>query len=43
MAHLIDRHAVVRANTELMLSMVWCAFAVCAFGALLYDVARWLN
>jgi hypothetical protein len=43
MPHLIDRHVLRRANTVLLLSMVWAGLAACAVGALLYDIAYWLS
>ncbi len=39
MAHLVDRHFVERANTVLLLSVLWGAFAACVIGALVYDLA----
>jgi hypothetical protein len=43
MPHLVDRHVVQRANTVLLLSMVWAGFAACAIGAMLYDISYWLS
>jgi len=43
MAHLVDKHFVQRANTALMLSILWGGLAACMFGALAYDIAHWLN
>jgi hypothetical protein len=43
MPYLIDRHLVQRANTLLLLSMVWAGLAACAIGATLYDLSRWLS
>jgi hypothetical protein len=43
MPHLIDRHVLQRANTVLLLSMVWAGLAACAVGAILYDIAYWLR
>jgi len=43
MAHLVDKEFVQRANTELLLSLLWGALAVCALGALAYDVAYWVT
>src|SRR6476660_9643832 len=37
MAHLVDRHFVQRANTALMLSILWGGLAACVIGALAYD------
>jgi hypothetical protein len=43
MAHLIHRDAIRRANTAVLLSMVWAGLAACALGAVIYDVAYWLS
>jgi hypothetical protein len=43
MAHLVDRHLWQRANTILMLGMLWSALAACVLGALLCDIAFWLG
>jgi hypothetical protein len=43
MAHLVDRHLVERANTALMLSILWGGLAVCVIAAMIYDVAFWLG
>jgi hypothetical protein len=43
MLHLVDRHVVQRANTMLLLGMVWAGLAACAIGAMLYDIAYWLR
>jgi hypothetical protein len=42
MGHL-DRHSLERANTILMLAVLWGGLAVCALGALAFDVALWLG
>jgi hypothetical protein len=39
----LDRHSLQRANTILMLGMLWAGLAVCALGALAFDVALWLG
>ena len=43
MGHLVDRHLLQRTNTILMLGMVWGALAICALGALAFDVALWFG
>jgi hypothetical protein len=43
MAHRIDMHVVERANTVLLLSVVWASLAACAIGAMVYDISRWLS
>ena len=40
MAHRIERQALLRANTAVLLTLVWGGLAVCAFGAVIYDVGR---
>lgn len=41
MAHLVDRHTVERANTVLLLSVLWGAFGACVVAALIYDISYW--
>jgi len=43
MAHLVDKEFVERANTVLLLGILWTGLAVCVVGALVYDVAYWLQ
>ena len=43
MAHLVDRHFVQRANTALMLSILWGGLAACVIGAIVYDIAQFLK
>ena len=43
MAPLIDRNLVERANTALLLAILWGALAICVLGALAYDIAYWLD
>ena len=43
MSHLVDIHVVQRANTVLLLSMVWAGLAACAIGAMVYDISYWLS
>ncbi len=43
MSHRVDIHTVQRANTVLLLSMVWAGLAACALGALAYDISHWLG
>jgi hypothetical protein len=42
MSHLVDIHTVQRANTVLLLSMIWAGLAACVIGAMAYDVSLWL-
>ena len=39
MAHLVDRQFVERANTMLLLGILWGGLAVCVIGAFAYDIA----
>ena len=41
MAHLIDKNLVERANTALLLGILWGALATCVLGALAYDIRYW--
>lgn len=43
MTHRIEKQDLLRANTAVMLTLVWAGLAVCAFGALVYDVGRWVD
>ena len=43
MSHLVDKHLVQRANTALMLSILWGGLAACVIGATIYDIAQWLK
>ena len=43
MAHLIEKHSLLRANTLLLLTLVWGGLAACAFGAVIFDVGRLLQ
>ena len=43
MAHLVNRHFLQRANTILILGILWSGLAVCVLGALAFDVALWLG
>jgi hypothetical protein len=40
MAHLVEKQTFFRANTALLLTMVWGGLAACAFGAVIYDIGR---
>jgi hypothetical protein len=42
-SHLVDKHLIARANTVLLLSMLWGGFAACALGAMVYDLTHWLS
>jgi hypothetical protein len=43
MTHLIDKNLVERANTVLLLAILWAALALCVLGALSYDILYWLE
>ncbi len=43
MAHLLDKHFLARAETAVMLSVVWAALGACVIGAVIYDVVSWLG
>lgn len=43
MDHPVDKHFVQRANTVLLLVIVWGALAACALGAVAYDIFHWLQ
>ena len=42
MAHLIEKDVLLRANTALLLTLVWGGLAACAFGAVIFDLGRML-
>jgi hypothetical protein len=41
MAHLVEKDFLARANSALLLGLVCGGLAICAFGAIAYDVSRW--
>jgi hypothetical protein len=43
MAHLVDKEFVQRANTAMLLGILWAGLAVCVIGALAYDIAYWFQ
>lgn len=40
MTHLVEKQTLMRANTAVMLTLVWGGLAVCALGAVVFDVGR---
>jgi hypothetical protein len=40
MAHLVEKQTLQRANTAVMLTLVWGGLAVCALGAVVFDIGR---
>jgi hypothetical protein len=43
MAHLVSKRFVERANAALLLGILWSGLAICALGALSYDIAHWFG
>jgi len=43
MAHLVDKHVIERANSLLLMGILWSGLAVCVLGALSYDIAHWFS
>jgi hypothetical protein len=43
MAHLVDKQFVQRANTVILLTILWGGLATCVIAALVYDIAYWLG
>jgi len=43
MPHLVDKRVVERANTVLLLSILWGALAACVIGAMVYDVVYFVK
>jgi hypothetical protein len=43
MAHLVDKHFLERANSALLLGVLWGGLAACAIGAMIYDISLWLR
>jgi len=43
LTHLTNRKFVERANTVLLLGILWGAFGLCVVGALSYDIAYWFG
>jgi hypothetical protein len=41
MAHLVEKQFLERANSALMLGLVCGGLAICAFGAVAFDLTRW--
>lgn len=43
MTHLVDKRLIERANTVLILGILWSALGVCVLGAFAYDLAHWFG
>ncbi|MEA2990215.1 MAG: hypothetical protein QOG83_2926 [Alphaproteobacteria bacterium] len=41
--HLVEKDTLLRANTAVLLTMVWGGLAACALGAVVYDIGRWFS
>ena len=41
MAHLVGKQILKRANSALLLGLVCGGLAICAFGAVAFDLSRW--
>jgi hypothetical protein len=41
MAHPVERQFLERANSALLLGLVCGGLAICAFGAVAFDLSRW--
>ena len=41
MVHLVEKHFLERFNSALLLGLVCGGLAVCAFGAVAFDLSRW--
>jgi hypothetical protein len=38
--HLVEKESLVRANTAMLLTLVWGGLAVCALGAVIFDLGK---
>ena len=38
--HVVEKQTFLRANTAVMLALVWGGLAICALGAVVFDVGR---
>jgi hypothetical protein len=43
LSHFVDRQFVTRANTFVLLGVLWGALLGCAIAALIFDINRWLS
>jgi hypothetical protein len=43
MAHPVGKQFLARANTALLLGIVCGGLAICAFGAIAFDLSRWFT
>ncbi len=43
MAHLVDKEFLERANSVLLLGILWGGFAICVIAATLFDIALWFR
>jgi hypothetical protein len=42
-SQLFNKQSIERANTLLLLGILWGAFGVCVVGAFVYDIAAWFG
>jgi hypothetical protein len=42
MSHLVDKEFIERANSVVLLSILWGALAACVLGALAFDIGHWM-
>jgi hypothetical protein len=42
-AHLLDKGHIERANTALLLGLLWSGLAACVLGALWFDIGYWVD
>lgn len=42
MSHLVDKEFIERANSVLLLGILWGALAACVLGALAFDIGHWM-
>ena len=40
MTHLMEKESLLRVNTAAMLTLVWGGLAICALGAVIFDIGR---
>lgn len=43
MPHVVEKELLQRANTAVLLALIWGGLAACALGAVVYDVGRWFS
>ena len=43
MTHLVEKQFLLRANSALILTLIGGGLVACSFGAIIYDVGRWID